>query len=301
MPRWFLLDHGPSDGSWNMACDEYLFLERNRIGSPVLRLYWFDPPAITIGYHQDPGRVLDLDSIRRSGVDIARRITGGRALLHKGEVTYSVVGSDSDFSGAATLVGAFERISRALARALSVLGIKAAVYREGVRGAASPAGTGVGAFEAEGADGAGGVASTKELQNGGPVENEAAYRVTSPCIASTTRFELNVAGKKVAGSAQRRSGGGFIQHGSIFLYRGSEEIEHYLKGKWSGLSDHMTTVSDEVSFGVERKRMVDLLIQGFREEFDLDFEPLELSADELGEIGKLAREKRKEFEYLRVG
>jgi len=301
MPRWFLLDDGPSSGSWNMACDEYLFTKIDRWRAPVLRLYSFEPPAITVGYHQDIERILDIESVARARVDVVRRITGGRALFHKNEITYAVVGKDSDFNEAGTLVGSFERISRALATALRALGIVADVYREVSRGVSS--------FPAPGGGPSAGNRKGKQRLSSmntmpipgsrgeaeSPGENQ---RLTSPCIASTTRFELNVSGRKIAGSAQRRGEGCFIQHGSIFLGRGSEEIEEYLKGRWTDLARFMTTVEAEASKPVDGNSIREMLRRGFEEEFGAEFEPLVLSSGDLAEIEKLADEKRKEFENI---
>ena len=93
MERWFLLDDGAAPAAWNMALDEFLLgmVQRKRT-APVLLLYSFDPPAITLGYHEDPLRVLDMRSIERDSIDVASRFTGGRALLHDDELTYCIVG-----------------------------------------------------------------------------------------------------------------------------------------------------------------------------------------------------------------
>ena len=91
MAGWFLIDDEPASGARNMAVDEFLLKRAEKKGgAPVLRLYSFSPPAITIGYHQDAERVIDMSAASADGLDVVRRITGGRALLHDGELTYSV-------------------------------------------------------------------------------------------------------------------------------------------------------------------------------------------------------------------
>ncbi len=91
MTQWLLIDDAPASGARNMAVDEFLLRRvENDGGAPVLRLYSFSPPAITLGYHQDASKAIDISAVGADGLDIVRRITGGRALLHDGELTYSV-------------------------------------------------------------------------------------------------------------------------------------------------------------------------------------------------------------------
>jgi len=271
MPEWFFLDDGPADGFWNMACDEFLFCIIGKFNSPVLRLYSFEPPAITLGYHEKAERILEFDRVRDAGVFVVRRPTGGRALFHKNEITYAVIGNDKDFDHASSLTGSFGRISKALAISLSYIGINASIYRES-RDGKRP-----------------GDESTS-------VPGSGTHLRSAPCIAAGVRFELNVEGKKIAGSAQRRGEGSFLQHGSIFIERGSEEIVGFLKGRWDDLGVHITTVSDEAGRDVSRVEMRELLLRGFSEEFEIDFVPLELNKEQRMTIKQIADKKRKEFE-----
>ena len=77
MRTWRLLDTGRGRGARNMAVDEVLV--RGMVeteGAPVLRLFGWDPPAVSFGYSQDPRREVDLEKCRRAGVDCVRRVTG---------------------------------------------------------------------------------------------------------------------------------------------------------------------------------------------------------------------------------
>jgi len=271
MPEWFLLDDGPADGFWNMACDEFLFRSAERFNFPILRLYSFEPPSITLGYHERADRILEFDRVRDAGIFVVRRPTGGRALFHKNEITYTVIGNDKDFDSASSLTRSFERISKALAISLSYIGINASIYRGGKNGGG--AGDGLTSVPGSGT-----------------------HLKSAPCIAAGARFELNVDGRKIAGSAQRRSEGSFLQHGSIFIERGSEEIVKFLKGRWDDLGRHMTTVSDEAGRGVSRGELRELLLRGFSEEFEIDFVPLELDEEQSMTIKQIVDRKRKEFE-----
>ena len=115
MERWFLLDDNPASGARNMALDEFLLdkAERERM-PPLLRLYAFDPPAVTIGHHQGSAHGLDLELLRRDGVEVVRRFTGGRALLHAGELTYCVVAGTDRPPFDTHLQASYLRISEAL-------------------------------------------------------------------------------------------------------------------------------------------------------------------------------------------
>jgi len=90
--NWNIIETGHSPAAYNMALDEAL-LERgiNSVGPPVLRLYGWSPPAVTIGYRQEIDREVNVDECRRRGIDVLRRITGGGAVFHHHEITYSMI------------------------------------------------------------------------------------------------------------------------------------------------------------------------------------------------------------------
>lgn len=122
-----------------MAVDEAIMLAHAR-GEvpPTLRFYGWRPPALSLGYAQKADREVDLEACRRSGVDVVRRPTGGRAVLHDREVTYSVVISTELFPG--SVVETYRRLSAGLVEGLRLLGLGAEVQegppREGLRTAA---------------------------------------------------------------------------------------------------------------------------------------------------------------------
>ena len=264
MSRWYFLDDQSASGSLNMAYDEYIFSMLEKWRRPVLRLYSFDPPAITLGYHQQFEKVLNAEAVHEDGIEVARRITGGRALLHKNEVTYCVASLSADFDSGTDMTGSFLRISAALKRALGSIGLAAEVSpRRSVKNS-------VGRGE----------------------------RLVSPCLASVTRYELTIGGKKVAGSAQRRRDGAFLQHGSILLGRGSEDIVRYLRGDWSDLKSTVTSIDDELGREIPRDAFKERLLEGFIDEFGVEFEALELSADDRRAIEEMAAVKKAEFVNL---
>lgn len=121
MTTWRLLRSAPGPGSWHMAVDEAL-LESYRIGQapPTLRLYDWASPTLSLGYAQKLSDVR-LEACRAAGVEVVRRPTGGRAVLHgAGDTTYAVVaGTNEGFPGSVT--GAYVRLARALEAAMARL------------------------------------------------------------------------------------------------------------------------------------------------------------------------------------
>jgi lipoate-protein ligase A len=86
-----ILETGYKSGPWNMALDEVLLMNLPDHGTPILRLYGWEPPAVSIGYFQSIDEEVDVSNCKHTGVDVVRRITGGGAVLHEFELTYSFI------------------------------------------------------------------------------------------------------------------------------------------------------------------------------------------------------------------
>jgi lipoate-protein ligase A len=160
---------------------------------PTLRLYGWEPWCVTLGHNQDPARELDPAALRERGWDFALRPTGGRAVLHAGELTYSILARRDAAPWCETLAESYDRIGAAWAKALEDFGL------DMVRGAGDPYGD-------------------ADLRR----ESSAGEMPAPPCFASSARAELaflpegaSGSARKVVGSAQRRTRGAFVQHGSI--------------------------------------------------------------------------------------
>ncbi len=132
------LDTGEGPGAWNMAVDEVLLAAcRARLAGgsgageipPVFRVYAWSPAALSLGRAQSAERDVRLDRLREKGVDLCRRLTGGRAVLHDGEVTYSFVGSEK-FLGK-SIGESCRRLSEGLAAGLRRLGAAAEIEPPG--------------------------------------------------------------------------------------------------------------------------------------------------------------------------
>jgi lipoate-protein ligase A len=181
-PRWRLLDTGAADGFTNMAVDEAMLEIFAAEGTPAtVRFYSWSPPALSLGYAQSLAHEIDLGQCASLGIDVVRRPTGGQAVLHDHEVTYSVVISGDEARASAGVLAAYLTISQAMIRGLSYLGITAELL---------------------------------PLRRGTLLPSD---HVSPVCFATPSSYEVAVGGRKIIGSAQRRAHGAIMQHGSIPL------------------------------------------------------------------------------------
>lgn len=182
---------------------------------PVLRLFRFDPPGITLGHGQNPERDLDLDRCRADGVLWAVRPTGGRAIFHAEEWTYSLAAALDDPVWGGSLGQAYAAVSRVIVSSLARLGVPAvlATHRAG--------GTTTDTF------------ATPNAPNAGRYDDGARFpaldRDTAACFASTARHEVSLDGRKLVGSAQRRTSSALLQQGSLLLGDGHLRLIDYLR------------------------------------------------------------------------
>ena len=123
MENWRLIVDPAYNGAVNMAIDEAIL---EAVGSgqmpPTLRLYRWEPACLSLGYSQ-PGTDVDLERLAERGWHLVRRLTGGRAILHTDELTYSLALTTDDDLAAGSVVDSYRRISAALVRGLSYLGV----------------------------------------------------------------------------------------------------------------------------------------------------------------------------------
>ena len=168
MKPWRYIFTGAQDAFLNMALDEALLLSCQELNSPpVLRLYQWNPPGISLGYSQPIGKTVNLEKCRNLHIDVVRRITGGRAVLHESELTYSVCASLSNYPQLGkTTLQTYRIISQALLESLRILGIEGDWVKPAreLLSASSPA------------------------------------ALVQPCFVSHSRYEITVKGRKLIGS-----------------------------------------------------------------------------------------------------
>jgi lipoate-protein ligase A len=253
-PQWRLLDTGPADGFTNMAVDEALLEVFVAEGAPTtVRFYSWSPPALSLGYAQSIEREIDLRQCTSLGIDVVRRPTGGRAVLHDHEVTYSLVISANDPRVTAGILAAYLMISQALIRGLSYLGITAELL---------------------------------PLRRGVPLPSDKASPV---CFATPSSYEVAVGGRKIIGSAQRRAHDVIMQHGSIPLSWDLERMRAVFsrssldRGSAQKERDYrlpMTSLQEAGGRAYDYAEVVVALARGIAETWEVDLLPGQFAAAE---------------------
>jgi lipoate-protein ligase A len=269
MTNWRLLRTPPSTGAWNMAADQAILEHIHRGESkPTLRLYAWNPPCLSLGYAQ-PFKDVDVERLRARGWDVVRRMTGGRAILHTDELTYSVSGSAEDRILAGGVLESYNRLSKALLYAVRMLSVPVEVKEY----AESPGG-----------------------QHTNPV-----------CFEAPSTYEITVNGRKLIGSAQARRKEGVLQHGSLPLTGDLARIcdalvfedESAREVAKERLLARATTVESALGVGTESafgfgsgwERAAQAFVRGFEAELGIRFEAGELSQSEIQRAEELVKEK----------
>jgi lipoate-protein ligase A len=263
--RFRLLVTEPLDGASNMALDEALLLGRQRDTSPpTVRFFAWAPPAISLGYAQRLDGSVDVAAAAALGVGVVRRPTGGSAILHEGpelEATYSVTAGAADFEGAHDLLETYRWIGRALCAGLEALGAPVEMV---------------------------------------PVQPSDPSAMPAFCFARTGSYELEVEGRKLVGSAQRRQGSAFLQHGSIMLGADAGRLRRLFPGERDPLSG-MTTLEAVLGRRPSFDELVERLAEGFRSAHGAILEPAGLSPAETTEMDALVAGKYGRPEWTRDG
>lgn len=260
MNRWRLAIDEPGDAAWNMAVDEALLHAVGRGDvPPTLRMYGWSPPAVSLGYFQDAAFEIDLGYCRRRGWPVVRRLTGGRAVLHADELTYSVAAPAHCALFPQDVSGTYRAIARGILAGLHQLGVAAEMVsvRE----------------------------KTADMQG---------RQRSAACFSAPSWYELTVGGKKVAGSAQRRWPHAFLQHGSILLGVNAEEQCRILQNgnvPVHDLGESMTSLGMALNSPVSWHEAAEALCNGFEEVLGISLEKGELSPGERDEAEAL-RESR---------
>jgi lipoate-protein ligase A len=251
---WRAIFDPPGDGAFNMAVDEAI-LEATSAGgpAPTLRLYAWEPPTLSLGYAQ-PAADCDLDALTRLGWGLVRRPTGGRAILHTDELTYSLVAPESHPLMQGGVLESYRRIS---------LGLLAGLRRLGVDAAAETGRTGRTA--------------------GNPV-----------CFEVPSHYEISCGRKKLVGSAQARRLGCVLQHGALPLRGDLARILQALAHPETTperIRRRAATLGELLGREVSWQEAADAVCRGFAETFDVSFRREALSGKEKTRAGELAREK----------
>ncbi|MDE0430696.1 MAG: biotin/lipoate A/B protein ligase family protein [Caldilineaceae bacterium] len=262
-PHWrLIIEESPRSGAANMALDEAI-AEAAADGAvpPSLRFYRWHLPTVSLGRHQKAADV-DEAQLATRGYDLVRRTTGGRAILHSDELTYSVAGPVTDPLMAGGVMDAYLRFSNALLSGLEVLGLVA--NKAGAR-----------------------TRTPRDL--------------SAVCFEAPSAYEITAGGLKLMGSAQSRRKGYVLQHGSLPLWGDitrlvdvlavspaeKERLRHQLPRLATTLAEALEVPHDSESLAFQR--VAAAMAEGFASALEIDLQPGTISARELRRSAELIR------------
>jgi len=251
-----------------MAVDESLLEHVGRGESlPTLRLYDWEPACLSLGYAQ---HYADVDTMRlkNHGWEVVRRATGGRAILHTDELTYSITAPSDEPRVAGTVLESYNRLAQALLAAVKSLGLNVEMKQHQPGGLTTPA--------------------VQDSSGQGPV-----------CFEVPSAYEITVEGKKLIGSAQARRKECVLQHGTLPLAGDLGRITQALVfpdesariAAVEKLLSRATTVESVLGKTIEWKTAAQAFVHGFESELNLVFERGALSAAEKTRAETLMQEK----------
>lgn len=245
-----------------MAVDEAMLESTGRGESlPTLRLYAWDPPCLSLGQAQ-PFADVDVPRLRARGWQVVRRATGGRAILHTDELTYSIVAPPDEPRVAGTLLESYHRLAQALLFAVHDLGLQVEIKEK------------------------------KETPG-------TATSVNPVCFEVPSTYEITINGKKLIGSAQARRKEGVLQHGSLPLTGDLGRICQALvfpdasarRAAAQRLLASATTVEAALGRQVTWESAAQAFVRAFETQLGLRLEQGGLSPEETSRTKDLAREK----------
>lgn len=253
-----------------MAVDEALVLSADAAGfSPILRIYRWSRPAVTIGYNQQIIQGIDLEFCHNKNIDIVRRPTGGRAVYHHQELTYAVVVPRSFFKGD-TVLGSYRVLAGGFLECLRILGVAGELITPAV--------------------------SRKSRKRTEKIHSDNRQkRFSQPaCFLAPSRYEIGVGGKKIIGSAQRRYRSTILQQGSFLLgidWKWFWGIFPESGKKERSRQDPLTSLKDVLNREIGYEEVSQALVEGFERAFDTRMTESDLTDRELDLAKRLANEK----------
>lgn len=260
--KWRFINTGVSTGAMNMAIDEAVMVHcANGDSPPTLRFYRWEPATLTLGYFQKADRDVDFEGCARLGIDVVRRLTGGRAVLHDQELTYSVILAREGSPLPESVSKSYRILSQGLLVGFDLLDIPVTFSKPPARGA--------------------------KLGS------------SAACFDALSSYELEAQGKKIVGSAQARRFGAILQHGSIlndlsvdrlFATMKDSDFQRLARARESFLQK-ATSIRHVTGSTRPWEQLVDAFREGFRQGLCVDFEETDLSPSEWAMARQLEQEK----------
>ncbi len=266
MKQWYFINSGPCSPSYNMAMDEALLnWHSEKLIPPVIRFYEWNPATLSIGYFQQVHKDINFEEVRRQALGFVRRPTGGRAVLHEHELTYSIIVEEDYPNMPKTVTEAYRVLSEGLLLGFRNLGLDAYFS----------------------------VPDTEEKQQ------DLKKPKSAVCFDAPSWYELVVEGRKVAGSAQTRQKGVILQHGAILLDLEEEKLLSLFKFANEEAREKMRLKLPEKAVAMNRlvdkpftiEQCIQAFKNGFQHALDIELIPYELTEEQLAYIEQLEKEK----------
>ena len=264
--KWYFINSGPCSPSYNMALDEAL-LDMHSQGEipPVIRFYEWNPATLSIGYFQSAEKDIDFDALKTQQLGFVRRPTGGRAVLHESELTYSIIVTEEYPNMPATVTEAYRVLSDGLLVGFQNLGLDAYFS----------------------------IPDTEEKQA------DLKKPKSAVCFDAPSWYELVVEGKKVAGSAQTRQKGVILQHGAILLDLDEEKLLSVFKFSSPEAKERMRRKLPEKAVAINQLTDMEITIpqcikafkEGFEQALEIELVPYELTDEQLQYVKTLEETK----------
>ncbi len=260
--EWGFLSTGYQNAAINMALDEMLlYWHKNGDIPPTLRFYGWTSPSLSVGRFQKVERQIDFEAIRRYQCDFVRRLTGGSAVLHDDELTYSIVVTEDHPNIPHTVREAYHVLTKGIMEGYRNLGIKA--------------------------------------EYAYPTRRITKKDRSSVCFEQVTYYEMVIDGKKLSGNAQTRKDGVLLQHGSIpmsideqmlfdlFLFPSAKIKEE----KRAAFSNKAIAINEIKNKKHTYEMLADAFYRGFQTGLNVKLVPITLTGAQWDKVHQLAKTK----------
>lgn len=262
-----LLNSHVNDAATNMAIDEWLLKQHSQGNiKPTIRFYGWERPSLTVGHFQNVERTINLNGIKKHHCDFVRRLTGGSAVLHDDELTYSIVVSEAHPKIPQSINDAYYVLAKGLLEGYKELGIDADF--------AVP-------------------------------EQDRLRERSAVCFEIPSSYEMIVDGKKISGNAQTRKHGVLLQHGSIPMSFNSEMLfdlfnfsnDSIRKRQREAFIKKATSINEITQKEHTYEQLQNAFEIGLKNSLQIDLEPLKLKEKDWEEINNLANTKYRTDEW----
>ncbi|MGE7623677.1 lipoate--protein ligase family protein [Viridibacillus sp. NPDC096237] len=269
---WYFINSGPCSPAFNMALDEALLHWHSKgLIPPVIRFYEWNPATLSIGYFQRAEKDIDFEQLHKLNLGFVRRPTGGRAVLHEHELTYSIIVNEDYPDMPKTVTEAYRVLSEGLLLGFRNLGLDAYFS----------------------------IPDSEEKRADLKTPKSAV------CFDAPSWYELVVEGKKVAGSAQTRKEGVILQHGAILIDLDDEKLISLFKFPSEASKERMrkhlpqkaVAINQLAQKPVDVETCISAFHKGFEDGLDIELVPYTLTDEQLDFVNNLAKTRYESDEW----